>query len=254
MSALSTVAIKDGHQGNAPAHHTHVRTNSSDSESSTNTLEAERADRISRLAGLERVATVRPNAGYHASGPTSGQVQPPPGYFNQAGLQHVKERSTVGSASATGSVGGRATWASESDINDADKMSEDQDDGVSSSAGLSDEGNASLVGFGEGASSTISGPVSNPGRSAGSNKAIGNAANSSARPSRDDNGSPMQGVEGEHAQMMDGMTYDRDVVDTTPEAAQRMAEDAGMTAQEQTERIMSERNQDARRNDSKDGS
>lgn len=44
-------------------------------------------------------------------------------------------------------------------------MSEDQDDvgdGVSS-AGMSDEGNASLVGFGEGAGSTMSGPVSSKG-------------------------------------------------------------------------------------------
>jgi hypothetical protein len=81
----------------------------------------------------------------------------PPGYFDGVNSQ-LKERSTVGSASATGSVGGRTTWASGSDVFDADKMSEDQDDGVSS-GGFSEE-NASLVGFGEGASSTISGPIS----------------------------------------------------------------------------------------------
>lgn len=68
----------------------------------------------------------------------------------------MRERSTVGSASATGSVGGRTTWASGSDVYDAntDKMSEDttdQDVETSSMGGFSDEGQASLVGFGEGA-------------------------------------------------------------------------------------------------------
>ncbi|MCJ1318636.1 hypothetical protein MMC15_003966 [Xylographa vitiligo] len=136
------------------------------SNSSTNTLDAERADRISRLAGLERVATARQGSGGFGSSlapsSTSGPVMqlPPPGYFDNAGNFLGKERSTVGSASATGSVGGRTTWADGSDVYDADKMSEDQDDGISS-AGLSDEGNASLVGFGE-AASTTSGPVSNP--------------------------------------------------------------------------------------------
>lgn len=102
-----------------------------------------------------------------------------------------KEKSTVGSASATGSAAGErgGTWASGAwDGSEGDKMSvseedtyranaldEDADermaddidndnDGVSSSAGLSDEGNASLVGFGEGAGSTVSadGRVSTP--------------------------------------------------------------------------------------------
>ena len=107
--------------------------------------------------------------------------------------------STVGSASATGSVGGRTTWASGSDVYDADKMSEDQDDGVSSSAGLSDEGNASLVGFGEGASSTISGPVSTSGRmnaTAGGrmNSSMGSSSVAKGGYQSMDGGSPMQGV------------------------------------------------------------
>jgi hypothetical protein len=64
----------------------------------------------------------------------------------------ARERSTVGSASATGSVGGRTTtWASGSDVFDHDKMSESQDmDMDTSSVGAASE-TGSLVGFGEGA-------------------------------------------------------------------------------------------------------
>lgn len=158
LSALSTTAIKDGHKGHAPPHQ-HHRTDSMASESSTNTLDAERADRISRLAGLERVSTVRgANSGpgtelLEAGRGNSTYAAQPSGYFDHAGNPVLaKERSTVGSASATGSAGGRTTWASGSDMMlDGDKMSED--DGVSSVGGFSDEGNASLVGFGEAANS-----------------------------------------------------------------------------------------------------
>lgn len=134
MSELSTVAIKDGHRGHFPHHH--------------NPAEAERADRISRLAGLERVTvTGRTPQGL---GPGSAQ-NPPPGYFDSNNQPQIfRERSTVGSASATGSVGGRTTWASGSDVYDPDRMSEDQDVETSSIGGFSDEA-ASLVGFGEGA-------------------------------------------------------------------------------------------------------
>lgn len=67
-----------------------------------------------------------------------------------------KERSTVGSASATGSVGEARTETSDDHMDDMD---------TSSTGGFSEEGNASLVGFGEGESSTVSGPVSStPGR------------------------------------------------------------------------------------------
>lgn len=123
------------------------------------------ADRISRLAGLERVGTIRQGNSAFTTQPMTGSTSsshahaPHQGYFDNAGGVSGKEKSTVGSASATSSVGARTTWADASDIHDADKMSEDQEDGISS-AGLSDEGNASLVGFGEGASSTISGPTS----------------------------------------------------------------------------------------------
>lgn len=134
MSELSTVAIKDGHRGHFP----HQR----------NPAEAERADRISRLAGLERVAV----SGRTPQGLAPGSAaNPPPGYFDSNNQPQIfRERSTVGSASATGSVGGRTTWASGSDVFDHDRMSEDQDVETSSIGGFSDEA-ASLVGFGEGA-------------------------------------------------------------------------------------------------------
>lgn len=137
--------------------------------------ERERADRISFLAGLERVATARPAnqtlvGGGPGPGPAAGQI---PGYFDQNGNPvYTTKMSTVGSASATGSAGGRTTtWASSSQrgVGDEDVMSVDVDvDGRDGDVdersaidedvdGMSD--NASLVGFGEGAGSTVSGPI-----------------------------------------------------------------------------------------------
>ena len=179
-SAFSTTAIKDGSLGQPPPH-THAHSTCSTSNSSANTLDAERADRISRLAGLERVATLRGANQHLAQGGQQVQQQQPPGYFDNAAYLH---KSTVGSASATGSAGGRTTWTSGGD---SDKMSEDQDDGISS-AGMSDEGNASLVGFGETAS------ISN--RTAASGKDAGEAGSpTSAKQHNRDSGSPMQGLE-----------------------------------------------------------
>lgn len=197
---------------------------------STTTLEAERADRISRLAGLERVATARAGGATNTSQPTT---MPPtshnPGYFDTG--TGMKERSTVGSASATGSVGARTTWASGSDALDVDKMSEDPDDGTSSVGNIS-EGDTSLVGFGEGAS-TVSGPISHPGlnrtTSGGRPNSLGSPTNRSSHlasfshrssdsaripaamsPTGSITPEPVQ-----DARMVDGMTYDPDVVDTT---------------------------------------
>lgn len=210
--------------------------------SSTTTLEAERADRISRLAGLERVATAR--AGGQSPSNAAAPVSHTPGYFDSHAALAMKERSTVGSASATASIGGHTTWASGSDAFDADKMSEgpDVDDGVSSVSNVSDEGNASLVGFGEGANSTISGPTSRP---AGLNRLSSGGARptsfGSSNVSRPNplasllqhqqqqqyhaGESPMMSPSpagsmtpeplNDDARMLDGMTFDPDVVDTT---------------------------------------
>jgi hypothetical protein len=231
LSALSTTAIKDGHQGHTLPHGHHHHS-ARDSAASSNTLDAERADRISRLAGLERVATVRPPQPSHLI-PGSGTI-PPPGYFDNVPPQ-VKERSTVGSASATGSVGGRTTWASGSIDYDADKMSEDQDDGVSSAGGFSDE-NASLVGFGEGAGSTVSVPIStatsraaaaryNPTGSPSTSKltSVSSAAHthqagspmSGVLPTNPTTTNPTNAAGSTDPRMMDGMSYDANVVDTT---------------------------------------
>ncbi|PGH10482.1 hypothetical protein AJ80_07525 [Polytolypa hystricis UAMH7299] len=238
LSAVSTTAIKDGHQGNRHPHSRHVHRHSGASESSTTTLDAERADRISRLAGLERVATARPSSlapSMNPQGATAGAgfTHPPAGYFDPGHFQLLKERSTVGSASATASVGGRTTWASGSDIFD-DRMG---DDDVSSTTGLSDEGNSSIVGFGEGANSTISGPISTAHAraiAAGSRHSSGvGGGNNSPSTNRSfpvpphsqqnigsDGGldpsspSPAGSITPE-PRMVDGMTYDPDIVDTT---------------------------------------
>ncbi|KAJ5152908.1 uncharacterized protein N7482_009386 [Penicillium canariense] len=261
LSALSTTAIKDGHQGAPFPHARHAHQSSSASTSSTTTLEAERADRISRLAGLERVVTARAGANTGIS----SHAAPPstiPGYFDSHAL---KERSTVGSASATGSVGGatHTTWASGSEAFSADKMSEDIDDDHDhdhdhdhdreSVSNVSDEGNASLVGFGEGANSTISGPTSRPAAlnrvssggarptsmgsvnanvprpnplasylqqqqqqyAAAPGQGLGPAAGDSPMRSPSPAGSNTPEPVSEDARMVDGMTFDEDVVDTT---------------------------------------
>src|SRR2546423_3184280 len=253
LSALSVVAVKDGHQGHTLSHgHGHGHHHPRDSVPSTTTLDAERADRISRLAGLERVSAVRHSAQGHLA-PGAGSANPPPGYFDSVAPQ-VKERSTVGSASATGSVGGRTTWASD----DMDKMSEDQDDGTSSTGGLSDEGNASLVGFGEGASSTVSGPISTATARAmaARQNSMGSPSMSKANstmpqpPNR--SGSPMSGIMpssstgGTDPRYVDGMSYDPNVVDTTmqpapPVGQSQQQRESGGSATEFAERFMRDR-------------
>ncbi|KAI9771433.1 MAG: hypothetical protein M1840_002053 [Geoglossum simile] len=233
LSALSTTAIKDGHQGNPPPH--------TSSRYSHNTLAAERADRISRLAGLERVSTP-PSGPYN---PFAAQLPPhqQPGYFDNIHGQ-FRERSTVGSASATGSIGGRTTWASSSDVYDADKMSENNDDGVSSIGGLSDEGNASLVGFGEGASSTTSGPTSTnrpPASTSGRQTSSGLSSPVMGKPSAIP---PYMQQPASSPRHIDSMTYDPDIIDTAPRGSQSSttyARNARQTGMETAERIMRER-------------
>jgi len=203
LSALSTTAIKDGHRG-ALHHRGHQHS------PSANSLEAERADRISRLTGLSGVSTLRgpppglqhQNANFPHAIPTStgspanaiaaATAALSPAYFDAAGQPvAVTKVSTVGSASATESIGGRTNATTEvggdnstlgedrdEDMltemdsasasgymgGDADVMDEDLDNLASRSVGgfedrMSDDGNASLVGFGEGAGSTLSGPI-----------------------------------------------------------------------------------------------
>ncbi|KAH7263506.1 hypothetical protein BKA59DRAFT_59376 [Fusarium tricinctum] len=203
LSALSTTAIKDGHRGHFPQGplsrgHQH--------NPSTQSLEAERADRISRLAGLERVSTLRAPPQANAPGASSASPQttptsttgfPPnypasqhltPAYFDSNGQPvAVTKMSTVGTASATESHVGDGddvrTTAGEheedmlsTDTNYRegesvtsmggyqDAMDEDLDGTTARSVGgyddrMSDDGSASLVGFGEGAGSTVSGPI-----------------------------------------------------------------------------------------------
>lgn len=238
MSELSTVAIKDGHRGHFPHHR--------------NPAEAERADRISRLAGLERVAVT----GRNPHGLTPGSANnPPPGYFDANNQPQIpRERSTVGSASATGSVGGRTTWASGSDAYDHDRMSEDQDVDTSSMGGFSDEA-ASLVGFGEGARTPARqhSQIGSP--------AVGKA---SAVPSylRDPApASPMSGVsvaatagsspatatteqQKHDARMIDGMTYDENVTDTANRTPLLTAQGPGRAST--AEQVIQERLQQGR--------
>lgn len=209
MSELSTVAIKDGHRGHFPHHH--------------HPAEAERADRISRLAGLERVAVTGRTP--HGLAPGAAN-NPPPGYFDANNQpQLFRERSTVGSASATGSVGGRTTWASGSDMYDPDRMSEDQDVETSSTGGFSDEA-ASLVGFGEGArtparqhsqigspaiskASTVPQHLRDPAPSSPMTGLSGPASSGTTQTAT--------GMEQQRSKLKDlnGMTYDDEVVDTT---------------------------------------
>src|SRR3978361_1163999 len=113
MSELSTVAIKDGHRGHLPPSY---QGGNQPASGLSNQLDAERADRISRLAGLERVTTARhptpTNLTPGAAAPPQPQLQLAHGYFDASGNPAIgRERSTVGSASATGSVGARTTWA-----------------------------------------------------------------------------------------------------------------------------------------------
>ncbi|KAF1920481.1 hypothetical protein BDU57DRAFT_508826 [Ampelomyces quisqualis] len=211
MSELSTVAIKDGHRGHFP----HQR----------NPAEAERADRISRLAGLERVAVSGRNP--HGLAPGSAN-NPPPGYFDSNNQPQIfRERSTVGSASATGSVGGRTTWASGSDVYDPDRMSEDQDVETSSMGGFSDEA-ASLVGFGEGARTPARQQSQLGSPAIGKASAVPGYLREQAPPSPMTSVSVPSGAGAIHTtsstdrqdpRMVNGMTYDEGVVDTTQRGA-----------------------------------
>lgn len=111
-------------------------------------------------------------------------------------------------------------------------MSEDQDDGVSSTGGFSDEDKASLVGFGEGAGSTVSGPVSAPYNTRASVSRQSTNVNAPSTPRTgtipavaSGQGTPMSGIIPSGAagstdpRMMDGMSYDQNFLDTTMQPA-----------------------------------
>ncbi|KAL6149973.1 hypothetical protein ACJBU6_11497 [Exserohilum turcicum] len=208
MSELSTVAIKDGHRGHFPHHR--------------NPAEAERADRISRLAGLERVAV----SGRTSQGLNPGSAaNPPPAYFDANNQpQLFRERSTVGSASATGSVGGRTTWASGSDVYEADRMSEDQDMDTSSMGGFSDEA-ASLVGFGEGARTPArhNSQLGSP--------AVGKAMSSTEQQKKE-------------ARMLNGLAYDESSGDTAADAPAVRGRDGDSTSGDAIRERMQQRQAD----------
>lgn len=99
-------------------------------------------------------------------------------------------------------------------------MSEDQDDGVSSNGGFSDE-NASLVGFGEGAGSNVSVPISTATARAAAARYNAAAKIAPTASNLHQAGTPMSDVVPTGAagstdpRMMDGMSYDANVVDTT---------------------------------------
>lgn len=204
-------------------------------------MDAERADRISRLAGLDRVAQPRSLAPG-----TAGQTSHPPhGFFDANNQPQIhRERSTVGSASATGSVGGRTTWASGSDaFDDKMSMSEDQEVETSSTGGFSDEA-ASLVGFGEGARTPARQHSSIGSPNTGKVTPVPTYMREQALPSpmTGMSSTPSQSVEAQKqdAKMMDGMSYDPDVLDTTardPPVAEFNMERSDETSQ----RIMRER-------------
>ncbi|KAI9643566.1 hypothetical protein NHQ30_008185 [Ciborinia camelliae] len=277
LSALSTTAIKDGHRGSAhptaSSHHQHTL--------SSNTLEAQRADRISRLAGLERVTTAtpqNPSGTAPAPGPAAGQI---PGYFDQAGNPvYTTRMSTVGSASATGSTTGRTTtWASNSakgqteadddemsmDINyremdDRDRFSASAMDEELDGDGMSDD--TSLVGFGEGAGSTVSGPTYSRSNLLGSPIAVGKSGLAkevqSSNPGTPVSASTSATTEQQkrEARMLDGITDDNTsgYVDTAARgqgvgvAGNRTSSGSGLgtgVGAEAAERILKDRIEDS---------
>jgi hypothetical protein len=268
MSELSTVAIKDGHRGHLP----HPQ----------DPNDAQRADRISRLAGLERVVSARSanlSAVANPGHPHAHFNQPTIGYFDASNNPAImRERSTVGSASATGSIGGRTTWASgsvsegdpermsDTDTAEADRDTDMMEAGSTGTGGFSDDASVSLVGFGEGArtparqhsvlgsptasskpplgfgasgsavpsylrsqgSDTVSQPIS---PSLASERSA-NAATSSGDPMRQD------------PRLIDGMSYDSDIVDTTgqpPVSAAEFQARRNMTTADNAERAVRER-------------
>ncbi|KAL1899283.1 hypothetical protein Cpir12675_001567 [Ceratocystis pirilliformis] len=245
LSGISTIATKDGQRGHFGGSNALLGRGHAYSPSTTS-LEAERAERISRLAGLERVSTLRapPYGSYYNNGnnnannnvnnsgsfTTTGSDASVPGgpgpdlshlqqgstvgnlpslinglapvYFDAQGQPMARTKiNTIGTPSATASIVSGDTQRTLDDLDESqsgcstnigaldcdsggggnpgddsiaslnytassgDMLMLDENMSVSAqSVGgfddrLSDDGAASLVGFGEGAGSTISGPI-----------------------------------------------------------------------------------------------
>lgn len=199
-----------------------------------------------------------PQGGSIVNAPGTGQG---PGYFDGASNPaFATKMSTVGSASA--STGGRTTtWASGSakglteaddDDREVDQMSMDanMDDRDRFSASAMDEDmdgdsvsdNTSLVGFGEGASSTVSGPTYSRG-SAVPRSGLANQWQGS-NPSTPLSGSAAATIEQQKrdARMIDGLADDTasGYVDTAARGGVPVGA-AGSTGVETAERIMRDR-------------
>ncbi len=195
---MSTTAIKDGQRGTLQyrGHHHHHH-HHSPSVNSLEAERADRISRLTGLSGVRgspagppyRNANLPP---YPAPTPSTVPAIPPagaagltPAYFDAAGQPVAATKmSTVGSASATESIASTEVGGERFNLGDyrdedmlteldsisasgymgADAMDEDLDNLTSHSLGgfedhMSDDGNASLVDFGEGAGSTLSGPI-----------------------------------------------------------------------------------------------
>ncbi|KAK4154329.1 hypothetical protein C8A00DRAFT_42916 [Chaetomidium leptoderma] len=199
LSALSTTAIKDGHRGTLHhrGHQHNASVNSLEAERADRISRLTGLSGISTLRG-PAAGLAQHNANFPQTNPApAGFIANPtvagglsPAYFDAAGQPFAATKmSTVGAASATESIGGRTTNTTEvggdnstlgeereedmltemdsvsaSGYMGADAMDEDLDNLTSQSVGgfedrMSDDGSASLVGFGEGAGSTLSGPI-----------------------------------------------------------------------------------------------
>lgn len=189
--------------------------------------------------------------------PGAGQA---PGYFDgSANPAYATKMSTVGSASA--STGGQTTtWASASakgmtegddDDREVDQMSMDanMDDRDRYSASAMDEDmdgdsvsdNTSLVGFGEGASSTVSGPIYSRANAAPRSGLANQWQGSSPSTPLSGNTAALIEQQKRDARMIDGLADDTasGYVDTAARGGVPVG--AGGTGAETAERIMRER-------------
>ncbi|KAK1983317.1 hypothetical protein LZ30DRAFT_588651 [Colletotrichum cereale] len=198
MSALSTTAIKDGHRGHFPqgpagtrGHAHHPSTTSLEAERADRISRLAGLERVSTLrAPLNQQnadsslspQTTPTSTGFPPGYPPSTHLTP--AYFDAHGQPTaVTKMSTVGTASATESYAGddnetrtapgeqdEDMFSTDTNYREADSVAsmsadpEQMDEDTARSTGgyddrMSDDGSASLVGFGEGANSTVSGPI-----------------------------------------------------------------------------------------------